>query len=221
MNFHPASNIFPMMDEESFSRLKADIDANGLIESIWLFDNKILDGRNRYKACGELGIEPTYKTYKGDSPASFVVSLNVERRHLTASQRAAIAVDMLPLLEEEAKERQMRKPIDSVPAEMPERLKGDAREKAAKAAGASPRYVSDAKRIKKESPETFEQIKSGEKTVSQGIRETRPDRPKSRGKGLNYAHEAIAALKRIPKGDGMRQAAFDEVINWIKTNRGN
>ena len=63
-----------MMDEDSFSRLKADIKGNGLIEPIWLFDSKILDGRNRYKACAELDIEPKYKVYTGNSPTAFVVS---------------------------------------------------------------------------------------------------------------------------------------------------
>ena len=94
-----------------------------------------------------------------------------------------------------------------------------------------------------EAPEEIEKIESGEKTINQVRGEMKepepdkskilsesmedygwldtPDKPKSKGKGLNYAHEAIAALKRIPKNDGMRQSAFDEVINWIKTNRGN
>ena len=45
------------------------------------------------------------------------------------------------------------------------------------------------------------------------------DRPKSRGKGLNFAHEAIAALKRIPNGDGLRDEAFDMVAQWINDNR--
>jgi len=43
--------------------------------------------------------------------------------------------------------------------------------------------------------------------------------PQSRGKGIQYAHEAINALKRIPLSDGLRQDAFDMVMDWIKTNR--
>ncbi|MCZ8517808.1 hypothetical protein O9H85_37110 [Paenibacillus filicis] len=35
-----------------------------------------------------------------------VISLNLKRRHLTQSQKAAVVVDMLPLLEKEARERQ-------------------------------------------------------------------------------------------------------------------
>jgi hypothetical protein len=42
-----------------------------------------------------------------------------------------------------------------------------ARDKAAKAAGVNARYVQDAKKIKEESPETFEKLKSGETTLQQ------------------------------------------------------
>lgn len=45
-------------------------------------------------------------------------------------------------------------------------------------------------------------------------------KPQSRGVGLRYAHEAIAVLKRIPIGDGLRQDAFSTVADWIETNRG-
>lgn len=47
------------------------------------------------------------------------------------------------------------------------------------------------------------------------------DFPQSRGVGVRMAHEAIAALKRIPLSDGLRQDAFDMVQDWIKTNRSN
>jgi hypothetical protein len=50
-----------------------------------LYEDKILDGRNRYKACLEVGIERKFDQYEGDDPIGLAVSLNMERRHLTES----------------------------------------------------------------------------------------------------------------------------------------
>jgi ParB-like chromosome segregation protein Spo0J len=91
--FHEIADIFPLMSEESFASLVKDIEKNGQIEPIWVTGNKIIDGRNRYKACLQLGIEPNAIEYGGESKdlVSFVVSLNLHRRHLNESQRAMVA----------------------------------------------------------------------------------------------------------------------------------
>ena len=53
-----------------------------------LFEDKVLDGRNRARACETAGIEPKTRVYDGTDPAGYVLSANLHRRHLTASQRA-------------------------------------------------------------------------------------------------------------------------------------
>ena len=91
---HPVAGIFPMMSSLAFAGLVDDIKANGLREPVWLHrDGRILDGRNRWKACRELGIKSPARTYKGgnDGLVAFVVSLNLHRRHLNESQRAMVA----------------------------------------------------------------------------------------------------------------------------------
>ena len=65
MEFHEVSNIFPMMNDEEFTALKEDIQENGLIEPVWLYEKEIIDGRNRYNACIELDIEPKYREWVG------------------------------------------------------------------------------------------------------------------------------------------------------------
>jgi hypothetical protein len=106
MKIHPVAELFPLMSPDEFQTFKADIAANGQHDEIWIYQGAIIDGRNRYRACQELGIEPRMCEWDGQgSLVGFVVSLNLHRRHLTSSQRAAVAVNMLPMLEEEAQKR--------------------------------------------------------------------------------------------------------------------
>jgi hypothetical protein len=50
---------------------------------ILLYRGQILDGRNRYRVCIELGIAPAIRAYDGDDPHGEAFSQNVSRRHLT------------------------------------------------------------------------------------------------------------------------------------------
>lgn len=97
---HPAATLFPMMDAESFERLKADIKENGQDQRITFFNGMVLDGRNRLKACQELGVEPRTEEIEDDGvfdPFKWVLSINLHRRHLTESQRAMVAAKLAKL----------------------------------------------------------------------------------------------------------------------------
>ena len=87
MQFHPLAEIFPLLEGQPFDDLVNDIREHGLREAIWLYEDQILDGRNRWRACQEAGETPRFKQYGGDDPVGFVVSLNLHRRHLDESQR--------------------------------------------------------------------------------------------------------------------------------------
>ena len=89
--FHPLANVFPLLEGEEFDALVADIQASGLCEAVWLYQGQILDGRNRYRACQELGLDCATRDYLGNDPLGFVLSMNLQRRHLDESQRAMIA----------------------------------------------------------------------------------------------------------------------------------
>jgi N6-adenosine-specific RNA methylase IME4 len=77
--------------------LVADIREHGLHEPIVMFEDRVLDGRNRLRACEAAGIEPVFTVYTGDDPVAFVVSLNLRRRHLDESQRAMVAAKLATL----------------------------------------------------------------------------------------------------------------------------
>ena len=91
LKYHEIANIFPMMSPAELTALADDIKENGLQNKIVLFENKILDGRNRYKACRMAGINPEFDQYKGTDPLRNIISLNLRRRHLDESQRAVVA----------------------------------------------------------------------------------------------------------------------------------
>jgi DNA-binding NarL/FixJ family response regulator len=83
---HEAADKYPMIEGEAFAAFKADIKANGQVMPIYIQNGLIIDGRNRQKACAELGIEPIYQEIEGD-PHELADSLNLHRRHLTKDQR--------------------------------------------------------------------------------------------------------------------------------------
>ena len=94
VDFHPLAGAFPLITGDEFEELVDDIKTNGLITPVWMFEGKILDGRNRYRACQQLKIPHTEKKYMGSDPAGFVWSVNAVRRQLTAAQRAVAATKL-------------------------------------------------------------------------------------------------------------------------------
>jgi ParB-like chromosome segregation protein Spo0J len=92
MPFHPLAETFPLMEGQQLKDLVADIKAHGLREPIVTYQDKILDGRNRFLACMAAGIDECASvSYTGNDPLGYIVSLNLKRRHLDESQRAMIA----------------------------------------------------------------------------------------------------------------------------------
>ena len=64
---------------------------------IVIFENKILDGRNRYMVCKKLNIDPTFVEFVGSYEAAKkeVLERNYISRHLTVSQKALKAVVLI------------------------------------------------------------------------------------------------------------------------------
>ena len=89
---HPAAAVFPIMSGREFDELVADVRANGLREPVVVSGDQLIDGRNRVRACAAAGVVPEVRELeRGTDVASWVMSVNVHRRHLDASQRALLA----------------------------------------------------------------------------------------------------------------------------------
>ena len=95
--YHPIAEQIPRWGSDSFEKLCEDIATNGLVNSIVLYDGKILDGRHRYEACLAAGVDPSFREYKGDDPVGHVLSLNLLTRDWKPGQKAMIASNLANL----------------------------------------------------------------------------------------------------------------------------
>src|SRR5262249_4657808 len=87
----------PMMGPE-FDELCVSIRNYGQREPATLFEDRVLDGWNRFRACRTVGIAPTFEQLpEGADPVRFVIDKNINRRHLSTQQRAFIAEDLARL----------------------------------------------------------------------------------------------------------------------------
>jgi hypothetical protein len=178
--FHEYANIFPLLEGNELEALRADIDANGQINKIILHQGKILDGRNRYAVCGMLAIEPETIEYPGDDPLGLVLSQNLRRRHLDASQRAMIAEKLANMQhggtrQNEAGSKAQICALPSAPV--------ISRAKAAKLLAVSERQVDNAAQLRREAPsKIIEQVEQGEKTIHAALKEIGQPVPGKDGK---------------------------------------
>lgn len=88
---HPVADYFPMMDGPDYEAFKRDINNRGLVKPIEVDrEGRLIDGRNRLRACRELGIEPDVAVVDVADPTSYIISCNLHRRQLNDVQRARI-----------------------------------------------------------------------------------------------------------------------------------
>src|SRR2546430_5520016 len=153
LEFHELAGLFPLMTGDESKTLGDDIKVNGQHEPIWLYEDKVLDGRNRYLECIRVGVEPTLRPYLGDDPLAFVISLNLKRRHLDESQRAVVASKLA-----------------NMPSHRPDDKSANLRTSQAKAAkrlNVSPRSVSAAKAVRRDAiPDVVDAVEQGKVSVS-------------------------------------------------------
>ena len=151
LTFHEYANIFPLMDDASLEELKGDIEKNDLREPGVLCEGKILDGRNRYLACQRLGKEMAFEEANGDSSfdaLAYVISKNLQRRHLDSTQRAMVAARVRGIFDERAKKRQRERKGNQAGAKvetLPHLAK--ARDEAGEAFGVSGKQVDKASKV--------------------------------------------------------------------------
>jgi ParB-like chromosome segregation protein Spo0J len=159
---HLVADIFPMMSDEELADLAADIKANGQVHPILLdCDGLLLDGRNRARACEIAGVKPLFATIAQPipDPLAYVVSLNVKRRNMSASQKAMSAAEAWAIAEKE--ERVQTKGGDRKSKAQNGHLIRNPREHFATLFGVSKNYVEMGHALLRDDPTEAARVKKG------------------------------------------------------------
>lgn len=160
---HPVADLFPMMNATEHAELVASIHEHGQQVPIWTSADgyTLLDGRNRLKACRELGIpvrtEAVRPGTKDEVIIASIAARNLVRRNLSVSQTGMIGARILPIYEAAAAERQRascanlnkgKTHASPVPVNLPAPgAPHDARDEVAKMTRVSGKTISDAKAV--------------------------------------------------------------------------
>lgn len=152
---HPVAELFPWLGEDELDDLADDIATNGLRQKIIkLADGRLADGRNRELACQIAGVEPQYLTLPAGTPderiVKSIISANLKRRHLTASQKAMVAASIANMRQGERTDLEPSATLPKV-----------SRAEAAELVGVSERTVTSAAKVQNESPELIEPVLQG------------------------------------------------------------
>lgn len=201
LDHHPAADSFPLMTSQRYEELRLDIARQGQLEPITLCDGMILDGRNRYRACIELGIEPRTRLYEGD-PWAYAWSLNGERRDLVDEQRYLIWkhcnehskawLEQKQAIAEEANRKRSEAQKDVPKAEIKERARTECPKtfsepgKTARAAASktNPGAVARGDKLAKERPDLAEQVRRGDIKPAEAHRQMKKDEVKGKAAEL-------------------------------------
>src|SRR5437762_7214601 len=144
---HLLGRLLPPMAPDDFQRLAADIAAHGLLEEIVLYQGTILDGWSRYRACQARGIKPRFREFTSHDPVAYVLSRNVQRRHLSVVQILRVLEAARPALEAEAVARKRaalhRAPTTADPVRQNSAPRGRVNAQIAQMAGVSKDTVKD------------------------------------------------------------------------------
>ena len=184
------ANLIPEASPGEYQDILASIEEIGQQEAIGVKDGQIIDGRNRYRACCELGIEPRFIELGDDVDLlKYVLAKNLVRRHLDASQRAVIAYKLSAWSKPGGDRRSeaYREGVDQS-AILPD---GFTQEQSAKLLNVSPRSVRQAGKVISEdspaAPVLRQAVEQGEVKVG--------DAAKIVGQSVEVQERALAAVQ--------------------------
>lgn len=229
---HPFADRFALVEGEEFDELVESIRKHGNRQPITVTHDRrvLIDGRNRFRACLKAGREPAVRTLPATITETeildFIVSANIERRHLDAGQRAFLALEYEAAYAAATKNGRPITPSETMRADRPAD-RHPSRERAARVTGASGRGVARAKALQRDAPDLADQVRNGQLALDAADRQ-RKQRVRSQprpeplpkpapvmltlrtheGAEVPYPKPSSKATFNETKGDGISWAAW-------------
>jgi len=191
LSLHPAAERVPPMNRNEYQALVANVRERGVAVPLDITEaGLVLDGRHRLNAARELGLDDVpVRVVAPEDELEYMLTMAIERRQLSAGQRAALVLERAEYqrAQADARERKTRGG-NELRAALPEAERP--REVAARLAGVSARTVQDAITVRDADPELFELVLSGEVPVQRAAERIR----------RAQKHEALASAPPLPEG---------------------
>jgi hypothetical protein len=117
LELHPFCEMMPPMNDDELQSLVNDIGINGQHDPVVVFDGKILDGRNRHRAHCEIAVDGgsecglLVREFTGteQDAQEYVIAACCQRRSLTKSQKALVAVGLMEKVRDDVHEARRQK----------------------------------------------------------------------------------------------------------------
>lgn len=161
-------SLIPALTEEELALLEESLKREGCRDPLVTWQGKILDGHHRYRICKKYKIK--FSTIeldlpRKDSAKEWIIRNQFGRRNLTIFQRCELALELKPLIEEKAREKQRQAGKEKLPQNSAKAI--DTREELAAIAGVSHDTVRKAWDIKIHGgPEAMERLRRGETSIN-------------------------------------------------------
>ena len=208
---HPACAVWPSMSDLSFEELVASIRERGLIHPIMLCEGKILDGKERHRACVAAGIEPKYETYSGADPVGFSLDVNKHRRHLPAYELAFIGEELAKIKRGGSGANQYRSRAEVLGNTSATKL--DSVQEIANQLGIGRQSILSARALKKHAePNIIEMVKTGKVGIqSAGVYATQTPRKEQRDANIATVRQ-LGSFQRHHKDRPGKAAKSEQMI---------
>ena len=198
---HPVpelETLLPPLTDTEKAGLEKDILARGVLSALVTWNGILVDGHHRLEICKKHDIPYSIKeiSFNNIDEAKYWAWQHQEsRRNLTAYQRAEIALKLKPQIAAKAKERQVRKPADSVVATLPQQNSTTkTRDELADIAKLGSRTIDKVEFLDKNADEkTKEKLRSGDTTINAEFKRLKKEKDQKE-RELNKRAECLVPL---------------------------